>query len=82
VIAFVVLASAASLVYTGYLFREYRMLSREVNEVVRSAEALGRETTFIPLTRNIWTQPRALSPVLWHAIDYAALEKHDVNLLN
>ncbi len=58
------------------------MLSRGVNEMVRSAEALGRETTFIPLTRTVWTQPRTISPVLWHAIDYAALEKHDVDLMN
>ena len=80
-IAFVIVFSVVSLVYTGYLVRRYRGLSRHIGELVRSADALGRGTAFLPLIRDV--RPRGSNvPVQMHAIDYAAIEKGSVDIAN
>jgi hypothetical protein len=80
-IAFVVVFSVVSLVYTGYLVRRYRSLSRHVEELVRSADALGRGTAFVPLIRDVHPHSSRI-PVQMHAVDYAAIEKGSVNIAN
>ena len=80
-IAVVILFSIVSLLYTGYLARRYRGLSRRVTELVRSADAIGEGTTFVPLVRDVHVHG-AYVPVLMHAIDYAAVEKHAVSIAN
>lgn len=80
-IAFVVVFSIVSLVYTGYLVRRYRGLSRRMEELVRSADAIERNTTFVPLIRDV-RPPGTYVPVLVHAIDYAAIEKRSVDVAN
>lgn len=82
VVAFVIIAAMTSLVYDGYLVRQYRGLSRRMDELVRSASALGSNTTFIPLIRDIRPRSGVIAPVLMHAIDYVAVEKRSIDLLN
>jgi hypothetical protein len=80
-IAFVMLFSIVSVVYTGYLVRRYRGLSRRVTELVRSADAIGTNTAFVPLIRDV--RPRgSFVAVQMHAIDYAAIEKGSVDIAN
>lgn len=80
--AMVILLTILSLVYTGYLVRRYRGLSRRVTELVRSADALGRDAAVLPLIRDVRPPRGAFVPVLMHAFDYAAVEKHDVDIAN
>jgi hypothetical protein len=80
-IIFVVAFSIVSVVYTGYLVRRYRGLSRRVTEFVHSADAIGRDTAFVPLIRDVRAHG-AFVPVLMHAIDYAAVEKSTVDIAN
>ncbi len=80
--AMVILLTILSLVYTGYLVRRYRGLSRRMTELVRSADALGGDTAFLPLVRDVRPPRGSFVPVLMHAIDYAAVEKHDVDVAN
>ena len=78
---FVAVFAVVSLLYTGYLVRRYRGLSRRVAELVRCADGLGRDTAFVPLIRDV--HPRgAYVPVQMHAIDYAAIEKRSVDVAN
>jgi hypothetical protein len=80
-IAFVIVFSIVSVVYTGYLVRRYRGLSRRVTELVRSADAIGSGTAFVPLIRDV--RPRgSFVAVQMHAIDYAAIEKGSVDIAN
>jgi hypothetical protein len=80
-IAFVILFSLVSVAYTGYLVRRYRGLSRRVTEMVRSADAIGNDTAFVPLIRDV--RPRgSFVAVQMHAIDYAAIEKGSVDIAN
>lgn len=82
VLAFVAIAAVTSLAYDGYLVRQYRGLSRRMDELIRSANALGGNTTFIPLIRDIRPRSGVIAPVLMHAIDYVAVAKRSIDLLN
>ncbi len=80
-IVLVILLSVVSVAYTGYLVRRYRGLSRRVAELVRSADAIGPGTVFVPLIRDV--RPRgSFVAVQMHAIDYAAIEKGSVDIAN
>ena len=80
-IVLVILLSVVSVAYTGYLVRRYRGLSRRVTELVRSADAIGPGTAFVPLIRDV--RPRgSFVAVQMHAIDYAAIEKGSVDIAN
>lgn len=80
-IALVILLSVVSVAYTGYLVRRYRGLSRRVAELVRSADAIGRGTAFVPLIRDVRPHGSFVA-VQMHAIDYAAIEKGSVDIAN
>ena len=82
VVASVAILAVTSLAYDVWLVRQYRGLSRRMDELVRSAAPLGRGTTFLPLIRDIRPHSGVIAPVLMHAIDYVAVEKGDVDLLN
>jgi hypothetical protein len=76
---FVVLFAMVSIGYTGYLVRRYRGLSRRTRELIEAAAPLGRNTTVLPLVRDV--RPRGSNvAALAHAIDYTILEKGDVNI--
>lgn len=74
-------AAIAFLIDCGFLASRYRDVSRHIDRLVRSANALGSDTTFIPLIRNMW-MPGTFVPFAPHQIDYAAVAKRDVDLLN
>ena len=82
VITMVILLTIVSLAYTGYLVRRYRSLSRRVEELVRSAGALEPASTMLPLIRDVRPASGSIVPILMHAIDYAAVEKGDVDIGN
>ncbi len=77
----IVLFALLSLGYTSYLVRRYRGLSRRTRELIDAAAPLGRNTTMLPLVRDV-RPPGSIVPSLAHAIDYATLEKGDVNIAN
>jgi hypothetical protein len=77
----VVLFALISIGYTGYLIRRYRGLSRRTHELIQAAAPLGRNTTMLPIVRDV-RPPGSFVPALAHAIDYAVLEKGDVNIAN
>lgn len=79
--ALVVLFALVSLGYTGYLVRRYRGLSRRTRALVQAAIPVGSNTTLLPIVRDV-RPPGSIVPSLAHAIDYAALEKGDVNIAN
>jgi hypothetical protein len=81
-VACVIVLAATSLLYTGYLVRRYRGLSRRIDELVRSAEPLPRDVTLLPLIRDVKPPKGAFIPILAHAIDYAAVEKGDADIGN
>lgn len=79
--ALVVLFALVSIGYTGYLVRRYRGLSRRTRALIQSAIPIGSNTTLLPIVRDVRPQG-SIVPSLAHAIDYAALEKGDVNIAN
>jgi hypothetical protein len=79
--AVVIVLTIVSLGYTGYLVRRYRSLSRRITELVSSAAALEPASTLLPLVRDV-RPAGSIVPVLMHAIDYAAVEKGDVDIGN
>ncbi|HEX3070455.1 MAG TPA: hypothetical protein VHX14_17940 [Thermoanaerobaculia bacterium] len=80
-IALVMLLSVVSVAYTGFLAQRYRRLSRRVEELVRSADAIGPGTAFVPLIRDVRPHGSFVA-VQMHAIDYAAVEKGSVDIAN
>jgi len=42
----------------------------------------GRDTAVLPLIRDVRPPRGAFVPVLMHAFDYAAVEKHDIDVAN
>lgn len=81
VTAVVILLTIVSLGYTGYLVHRYRSLSRRITELVSSAGALEPASTMLPLIRDV-RPAGSIVPILMHAIDYAAVEKGDVDIGN
>jgi hypothetical protein len=73
-LAIVAALAILSLLYTGYLTRRYRTLSRRMAEVVRAAAPIGRDATFLALIRDA-RPPGTYLPILAHAADYAAIER-------
>jgi hypothetical protein len=78
----VIVLAATALIYDGYLVRRCRGASRRIAEFVRSAGAIGTNTAVLPLIRDVRLPSGTFLPVLSHAIDYALVEKHDVDAGN
>jgi hypothetical protein len=70
-----------ALAYCGYLVERFRFTGRYVTQLVRSAEAIGHRSTFLPLLYEIMP-PDTVTPVYSHAIDYAALKSESVDITN
>src|SRR5216684_284466 len=79
--ALVILFALVSIGYSGYLVRRYRGLSRRTRELIQAAAPLGRNATMLPIVRDV-RPPGSIVPALAHAIDYAILEKGDVDIAN
>ena len=79
--ALVVLLALVSIGYSGYLVMRYRGLSRRTRELVQAAAPLGSKATVLPIVRDV-RPPGSFVPALAHAIDYAILEKGDVDIAN
>jgi hypothetical protein len=73
-VALTIALAVLSLAYTGYLTRRYRTLSKRMADVVRTAGAIGRDSTFLALVRDA-RPPGTYLPILAHAAGYAAIEK-------
>lgn len=79
--ALVIVLTIVSLAYSGYLVTRYRNVSATMTAFVRSANALGTNSTFIPFVAD--ARPAGtFVPVLAHAIDYAAVDKRSADISN
>jgi len=79
--ALTLVLAALALAYTGYIIERYRVVGRSVQAFVRSGDAIGSRSTFLPVLYEI-APPDTLVPVYFHAIDYVALKKESVDIAN
>jgi hypothetical protein len=79
--AFAIVLAVLALAYDGYIIHRYRILGAHMQRFVRSAGALGRQMTFLPVLYEIGP-PDNYVPIYVHAADYAAIEKQAVDVAN
>ena len=70
-----------SVAWIGYVVSHYRHTGAFIQRYLRSAEALGERSTFMPVLYEIGP-PDNLAPIYYHAIDYMAIRKASVDISN
>ena len=73
--------AALALANSVYILDRYREVGGYIDQFVRSADALGRRATFMPVLSET-TPPDTFVPAYYHAIDYAAVKKESVDISN
>jgi hypothetical protein len=67
--------------YSFYIIDRYRYTGSYVKRFVRSGDAIGERSTFLPVLYEIGP-PDTFVPLYFHAIDYMALKKEAVDITN
>jgi hypothetical protein len=79
--AFAVAMSVVAIAHTVYLTRSDRRIARETTALVCAARAIPKNRTFFPVVAD--RQPEGtLLALMWHAGEYAAIERCLVDLNN
>ncbi len=73
--------SIIALVNAGFLTHQFRKVDRVIADFVRETSAILPENTVLPLIRSRTPDEWAI-PVLSHAIEYTAIQKHLIDLDN